>query len=217
MFNGRSLLLGMALRPSTTTVVLLLFLLLCVVPVQGVLNKWEVTNFCKCICFQSNYSILQMDTPDDPSKPCLSCTKAWCLNQNLSICLGASLGDTDPDTATGKEGDVEARCFQRDSPRDQLVVTLFLLTVLGLLLGAGIKSRMLKAGMDPSLPWWTGRRWWEVCCRSFSPSILTLRPCLQVWLPRRHSEYLTLGERSAPHRLADDRGEYREVSESLPM
>ena len=53
-----------------------------------------------------------MLTPDDPNKPCLSCTKAWCINQNLPICQGASLGDTDPDTATGKEGDVEARCFR---------------------------------------------------------------------------------------------------------
>ncbi|TDL28457.1 hypothetical protein BD410DRAFT_222513 [Rickenella mellea] len=83
-------------------------------------NKWEATNFCKCICFGSNYTILHLDIPDNPSKPCLSCTKQWCLNQNLPICAGATLGETDPDTATGKEGDVEARCFQRDSPRDQL-------------------------------------------------------------------------------------------------
>lgn len=122
-----------------------------------------------------------MDIPDDPSKPCLSCTKQWCLNQNLPVCAGASLGDTDPDTATGKEGDVEARCFraliritcinpyeqcsvsiERDSPRDQLVVTLFLLTVFGLLLGAGIKGRMQKAGIDTSLSWSTGRKWWQV-------------------------------------------------------
>lgn len=53
-----------------------------------------------------------MDHPDNPQKPCLSCTKQWCLNQNLAICAGASLGDADPDTATGKEGDVEARCFR---------------------------------------------------------------------------------------------------------
>lgn len=53
-----------------------------------------------------------MVTPDDPSKPCLSCTKQWCVNQNLPICQGASLGDTDRDTGTGKEGDVEARCFR---------------------------------------------------------------------------------------------------------
>ena len=97
------------------------------------------------------------------------------------MCAGAKIGDADPDTATGKEGDVEARCFrkparnsfflasgllslfaERDSPRDQLVVTLFLLTVFGLLLGAGIKNRMLKAGFDPSVPWNAGRRWWEV-------------------------------------------------------
>lgn len=124
-------------------------------------NKWEATSFCKCVCFGANYSILHMDIPDDPSKPCLSCTKQWCLNQNLPVCAGASLGDTDPDTATGKEGDVEARCFQRDSPRDQLVVTLFLLTVFGLLLGAGIKGRMQKAGIDTSLSWSTGRKWWQ--------------------------------------------------------
>lgn len=51
---------------------------------------------------------------------------------------------------------------ERDSPRDQLVVTLFLLTVFGLLLGAGVKSRMVKAGLDTSISWDSGRRWWEV-------------------------------------------------------
>ena len=130
-----------------------------------------------------------MDIPDDPSKPCLSCTKQWCLNQNLPKCAGASIGDANPDTATGKEGDIEARCFraysptltswpsshspslrpshaaampERDSPRDQLVVTLFLLPGFGLLFGAGIKGRMIKAGFDTSLPWSASRRWWEV-------------------------------------------------------
>ncbi|KAJ4486185.1 hypothetical protein J3R30DRAFT_3820284 [Lentinula aciculospora] len=89
------------------------------------------------------------------------CRKQWCLNQNLAICAGASLGDTDPDTATGKEGDVEARCFQRDSPRDQLVVTIFLLVVFGLLLGAGIKRRLEKAGLDVGSTWNNGVTWWE--------------------------------------------------------
>ena len=155
------------------------------------------------ICFGTNSSILRLDIPDNPSKPCLSCTKQWCLNQNLPICAGATLGDTDPDTATGKEGDVEARCFrmyilgwwttqgysvqamltmasaERDSPRDQLVVTLFLLTVFGLLLGAGIKGRMVKAGLDTSLPWHTGRKWWQVG----APSFLSTEPtvtCLSI-------------------------------------
>ncbi|EKM83868.1 hypothetical protein AGABI1DRAFT_51399 [Agaricus bisporus var. burnettii JB137-S8] len=124
-------------------------------------KKWEATNFCKCICFQTNSTILHLDLPDNPAQPCLSCTKKWCLNQNLPICAGASLGDTNPDTATGKEGDVEARCFQRDSPRDQLVVTLFLLTVFGLLLVAGIKNRIAKVGLTSELPWQNGRRWLE--------------------------------------------------------
>jgi hypothetical protein len=52
--------------------------------------------------------------------------------------------------------------LERDSPRDQLVVTLFVLTVLGLLLSAGIKNRMLKAGIDTNVSWDAGRRWWEV-------------------------------------------------------
>lgn len=52
---------------------------------------------------------------------------------------------------------------ERDSPRDQFVVTLFLLTVFGLLLGAGVKSRILKAGFVPELPWRRNNtRWWEV-------------------------------------------------------
>ena len=67
------------------------------------------------VCFGSSYKILHLDFPDNPNKPCLSCTKQWCLNQNLPICAGATLGDADPDTATGKEGDVEARCFRECS------------------------------------------------------------------------------------------------------
>lgn len=55
-----------------------------------------------------------------------------------------------------------ANCLERDSPRDQLVVTLFLLTVFGLLLGAGVKNRMIKAGLRADMPWNTGRRWWDV-------------------------------------------------------
>ena len=46
------------------------------------------------------------------------------------------------------------------------MVALFLLTVFGLLLGASIKNRMLKAGIEANLSWSTSRRWWEVrrCC-----------------------------------------------------
>lgn len=66
---------------------------------------------------------------------------------------------------------------ERDSPRDQLVVTLFLLTVFGLLLGAGIKNRMVKAGFDTSVPWNASRRWWEVRI-SFAFRLLLLLRCL---------------------------------------
>ncbi|KAI0778176.1 hypothetical protein BD413DRAFT_465431 [Trametes elegans] len=184
----------------TTSLLCCLFLLLLhsptVVAVLG--HKWEATNFCKCICFGTNYTILRMDIPDDPSKPCLSCTKLWCLQQNLAKCAGASIGDANPDTATGKEGDIEARCFQRDSPRDQLVVTIFLLTVFGLLLGAGIKGRMLKAGLDTSLPWATGRRWWE------------------AWVPQREPEDIRLGDTSRSLSPRAHRGDYVAVSDSPP-
>jgi hypothetical protein len=84
---------------------------------------------------------------------------------------------------------------ERDSPRDQVVVTLFLLTVFGLLLGAGIKSRMEKAGLDTSIAWSTGRKWWEV-----SPSaelhILSISDRQQEWMPRRHVEGFGLGDRA---------------------
>ncbi|KAF8509821.1 hypothetical protein JB92DRAFT_2792113 [Gautieria morchelliformis] len=158
----------------------------------GLGSGWEASDFCKCICFQ-NYTILPLSEPENHSKPCLSCTKQWCLDQKLDICVNAELGDTNPDTATGKEGDIEARCFQRDSPRDQLVVTLFLLTVFGLLVGAGIKSRMEKAGInvDTSVAWDAGRRWWE------------------AMLPTRQTEF-NLG--TLPWSSSRQRGEYEEVA-----
>ncbi|KAK4686935.1 hypothetical protein P7C73_g3183, partial [Tremellales sp. Uapishka_1] len=74
--------------------------------------------------------------------------------------LDAEVPELDADVGTGTEGDVEARCFsechgdaplvlklfpERDSPRDQLIVTFFLLIVLGLLLFAAIRARLQKA------------------------------------------------------------------------
>ncbi|KAF8335483.1 uncharacterized protein EI90DRAFT_2913297, partial [Cantharellus anzutake] len=112
------------------------------------------------ICF-SNYTIQPIYRPTDPSKPCLTCTKQWCLDQKLPICLNAGLGDQNPDTGTGKEGDVDTRCFQRDSPRDQMIVTLFLLTIIGLLIGAAVKTRLERIGFDSNRAWSSGRTWWE--------------------------------------------------------
>lgn len=42
------------------------------------------------------------------------------------------------------------------------MVTLFLLIVFGLLLGAGIKNRLEKAGLATEMAWDNGRRWWQV-------------------------------------------------------
>ena len=82
---------------------------------------------------------------------------------------------------------------ERDSPRDQLVVTIFLLTVFGLLLGAGIKARMVKAGLDTSLPWAAGRRWWEVCITSLLLHCLAgLTVCWKAWVPQRQPEDIRL-------------------------
>ena len=41
-------------------------------------------------------------------------------------------------------------------------MTLFLLIVFGLLLGAGIKNRLEKAGLVTEMGWDNGRRWWQV-------------------------------------------------------
>jgi len=124
------------------------------------LSSFEGTWFCKCICF-SNYTIQPMYRPSNPSKPCLTCTKQWCLDQKLQICLDAGLGKQNPDTGTGKEGDVDTRCFQRDSPRDQMIVTLFLLIIIGLLIGAAVKTRLEQFGFDTNQAWSSGRAWWE--------------------------------------------------------
>lgn len=87
-------------------------------------------------------------------------------------------------------------CIERDSPRDQLVVTLFLLTVFGLLLGAGIKHRMEKAGLDTSLPTWSSsRRWWEVCTGDLN-DFLTNSLFMQTWVPYGQYDNIGLGQRT---------------------
>ncbi|CAK9782141.1 hypothetical protein CC85DRAFT_285857 [Cutaneotrichosporon oleaginosum] len=106
---------------------------------------FSVTSYCKCICF-SNSTIVALDRPNvDLSKPCLSCTRQFCLDQKLAICKGATVPELDTDTGTGTEGDVEARCFKRDSPRDQIIVTSFLFVVVGMLLFAGVRARLRRA------------------------------------------------------------------------
>ncbi|CEH14666.1 hypothetical protein CBOM_02492 [Ceraceosorus bombacis] len=70
------------------------------------------------------------------------CTRQFCLDQGLESCKGATLERPDKDTGTGWEGQVWARCFQRDSYKDQSIVTLYILTVTGLLLFATLRTRL---------------------------------------------------------------------------
>ena len=71
----------------------------------------SVQHVCKCTCFSTNSTLIPLYAPVDPSKPCLTCTRQFCIDQNLDICKDAKLGDSDGDTATGFEGDVWAKCF----------------------------------------------------------------------------------------------------------
>jgi hypothetical protein len=74
-------------------------------------SSTSAMTFCKCLCF-GNSTILPLYLPKDPAHPCLSCTRQFCLDQKLPACVGAVSADGDLDTATGEEGDVEARCFR---------------------------------------------------------------------------------------------------------
>ena len=151
------------------------------------MNKWEATNFCKCMLitlsplrfnlskayafslttlFYISIPNLVYHAPSNGAgiKICL-----YVLEHHLAIQIQIrQLGRK----VMWKHGVfvcspsvyliLLADCLERDSPRDQLVVTLFLLTVFGLLLGAGVKNRMMKAGLSADVSWNTGRRWWEV-------------------------------------------------------
>ncbi|KAL8280829.1 hypothetical protein RQP46_006833 [Phenoliferia psychrophenolica] len=107
--------------------------------------------FCKCLCF-SNSTILPLYLPKDPLHPCLTCTRQFCLDQKLPACIGAKSGDEDLDTGTGEGGDVEARCFQRDSPKSHFIVVAFIVITSSLLFGAGLKH----AGVDIQQMWERG-------------------------------------------------------------
>ncbi|TKY84611.1 hypothetical protein EX895_006513 [Sporisorium graminicola] len=99
-------------------------------------------HLCKCTCFQTNSTLVPLYSPKDPSNPCLTCTRQFCLDQGLDICKGAKLEHTDHDVGTGLEGDVWAKCFERDSYKDQSIITLYILVVLGLVAFAAMRGRM---------------------------------------------------------------------------
>lgn len=93
------------------------------------------------------------------------------------------------------------------------MVTLFLLTVFGLLLGAGIKNRMIKAGFDTSLPWSTSRRWWEVSgnCPDLVSTPTHVLHVFQAWIPGRSRDEFGLGNRLFSRANGGNAGEYENV------
>ncbi|KDN41771.1 hypothetical protein K437DRAFT_170044 [Tilletiaria anomala UBC 951] len=106
------------------------------------LAKRRAMYMCKCTCFSTNSTVIPLFAPIDPDKPCLTCSRKFCLDQGLEICKGAKLETPDHDTGTGYEGDVWARCFQRGSYKDQTVVSFYILAILGLLAYALVRSRL---------------------------------------------------------------------------
>ncbi|SCV68154.1 BQ2448_275 [Microbotryum intermedium] len=135
--------------PAWTAALLLLSLLMTVLPTPtiaaGSSFASQPMTFCKCICF-GNSTILPIFRPRDPLRPCLTCTRQFCLEQKLPACLNAKASDEDLDVGTGETGDVQARCFQRDSPKSHVLVVLFLVVTSSLLLGAVLKQN----GIDPA-------------------------------------------------------------------
>jgi len=72
------------------------------------------------------------DGEKTPARPhhkltCADCTRAFCLDSNLSICKNA------------REEDVFTTCFQRDSLKDETVVVIFIFATAGLLAWAVVK------------------------------------------------------------------------------
>ena len=97
-------------------------------------------------------------------------------------------------------------------------MSLFLLTVFGLLLGAGIKGKMEKAGLEPRFNWAVGRELWEVG----RPVWLACPPRLRLTItqgliPRRRSEEIGVGMRNLfGGRGGGRRDEYNSVPDSVP-
>ncbi|KAH6842669.1 hypothetical protein B0I37DRAFT_448108 [Chaetomium sp. MPI-CAGE-AT-0009] len=65
--------------------------------------------------------------PRESSTSCKQCNRAFCMKYNLPICKDA------------EEKDIKTSCFQRDSPKDRVIVWGFLLGTAGLLGWAALR------------------------------------------------------------------------------
>ncbi|GAA5981207.1 hypothetical protein JCM10908_004023 [Rhodotorula pacifica] len=159
---------SIARRPCLALLATLCLLLLAVHPVAAFSSSSSAMSYCRCSCFGANSTIIPLYRPANPDNPCLTCTRQFCLEQKLAACVGAQNPEEDPDTATGSGSDVEARCFQRDSPKSHFIVISFLV-ITSILLGiAGLKqygidlqamsARMGLRGMLTELLHWAQNR-----------------------------------------------------------
>ncbi|KAN0060118.1 hypothetical protein ACQY0O_008092 [Thecaphora frezii] len=126
---------------SLLTVFLLLFTLLTPAASAHV-KRSPQQHLCKCTCFSTNSTLVPLFAPADPAKPCLTCTRQFCLDQGLEICKGARIAPPDGDTGTGWEGEVWAKCFERDDYKDQSIILFYLVTVVGLLVVTALRGRV---------------------------------------------------------------------------
>lgn len=116
-YRGRPKMTRLARLPTISLFLSLLLVLLHTATPATALSPFGTASssgmsFCRCACF-GNSTIIPLYRPTTPSAPCLSCTRQFCLDQKLVQCVGAKTPENeDPDTATGQEGDVEARCFR---------------------------------------------------------------------------------------------------------
>ena len=125
-------------------------------------------SFCKCTC-KTNSTIIALDTPpdtpnidpgtsdssnrdivtggptnegDDQSthhqRTCADCNRQFCLSYDLP-----KLDDCKVENR-GREDEIVATCFQRDSAKDQAVVYTFMIVTVGLLVWAGVRPYVHK-------------------------------------------------------------------------
>ncbi|KAI8322705.1 hypothetical protein GQ54DRAFT_310670 [Martensiomyces pterosporus] len=105
----------------------------------------DSTKFCKCTCGQNStiveltkfalshlpHASAPIDVDTLMPNVCMNCTRHLCGIAEPQLCDGAAVDE-----------EIVPLCFQRDSVQDELIVTGFLLLVVGLLAWAAMRDRV---------------------------------------------------------------------------
>lgn len=94
----------------------------------------QALSYCKCACGKYS-SILELSEPSNPAKPCLDCTRQFCLEHAADLCLK---------TVATEDEMMVAECFQRESLKDEIIVIVFLMLTVGLLVYSTIIKSFLE-------------------------------------------------------------------------